>query len=69
MVRKKRSRKGRKSVSTIIKQEDDSENSQERTSGLYQSNVWIQDFDMQCNLIPLIEYNFNINIINLHYVI
>ncbi|KDR17589.1 borealin [Zootermopsis nevadensis] len=47
MVRKKRSRKGRKSVSTIIKQEDDSENSQERTSGLYQSNVWIQDFDMQ----------------------
>jgi hypothetical protein len=56
MPTQKRSRRGKKPVSTVIKQEDDSKNSQGRTSGLDQLIAWLEDFDMQCNLIPLIDY-------------
>jgi hypothetical protein len=69
MPRQKRNRKGSKSVSTVIDQEDDSKNSQGGSSGLDQLIAWLEDFDKQCNWITLTDYKQKIDITQLHYVI
>jgi hypothetical protein len=56
MPTRKRSRKERKSVSTASIQEENSENLQGRTTGLVKLIAWLEDFDMQCNFIVLIDY-------------
>jgi hypothetical protein len=57
MPPRKRSRKGGKSVSTAINQQDDFRNLQGGTAGLDQLLTWLEDFDMQCNFFCVLITN------------
>ena len=56
MPPRKRSRRGGKSVSTAINQRDDLRNLQGGTTNLDQLITWLEDFDMQCNFLLLLDY-------------
>lgn len=65
MPPRKRSRRGGKSVSTAINQQDDFRNLQGGTANLDKLITWLEDFDMQCNFLLLLDYKRNISIVNL----
>lgn len=56
MPPRKRSRRGGKSVSTAINVRDDFRNLQGGTANLDQLIIWLEDFDMQCNILLLLDY-------------
>jgi len=66
MPPRKRSRRGGKSVSTAINQQDDFGNLQGGTANLDKLITWLEDFDMQCNFLLLLDYKRNISIVNLN---
>jgi len=66
MPTRKWSRRGEKSVSTAINQQDDFRNLQGGTADLDKLITWLEDFDRQCNFLLLLVYKRNISIINLN---
>ena len=66
MPTQKWSRRGGKSVSTAINQQDDFRNLQGGTDDLDKLITWLEDFDMQCNFLLLLDYKRNIGIVNLN---
>jgi hypothetical protein len=64
MSRRKQSRKEKRSVSTASIQKEDSKNLQGGSSDLAKLIAWLEDFDMQCNLIVLIDYRLTLACLN-----
>jgi hypothetical protein len=66
MPPRKRSRREGKSVSTANNQQDDLRNLQGGNANLDKLITWLEDFDMQCNFLLLLDYKRNISIVNLN---